>query len=386
MKFQDLVVAEASVENIRVLKQLTGAIWSSISPVAEGTIREGYLSQLSGFNRIYDVYKEHKQFAKPFQIMETTKIKLVNDSSYEDPYYKKSKSVWGYHSGADNLLLIWINNIQNQTSSLETAARSTLAHELRHLFQYALYPRYFDSRQAFQKPYKQQQIEIDAVWSQLLSADIDVEDYRDQPTEFVQTVMQRLQAYKQLSDPEVQHYARKTIKYHRQFFDENTETEWRRLITIQGKEITQNADYSVDNFVGDVIQALDDYVQPKIKDPRVKQQVLNYYSGETRKEYKRLSAGVRYQRRKKTIIDQLIPTWEKLTNRYAGQWMDPTVGVLRLSVAIVTDLDPQIRAAAGSNPDLYKELSVWFLRLTRQRIETSRNSYKQQTAASTGQP
>ena len=386
MKYQDLVVSEASVENIRVLKQLTSAIWSSLPPVEEGTIREGYLSQLTGFNRIYDVYKENKQFARPFQTMETTKLKLVNDSSYEDPHYKQNKNIWGYHSGAENLLLIWINNIQAQTSSMETAARSTLAHELRHLFQYALYPKYFDSRQAFQKPYKQQQIEIDAVWSQLLSADIDVEDYRDRPTEFVQAVMQRLRAYKQLSDQEVQHYARKTIKYHRQFFDENTETEWQKLIAKYGKEIAQNADYSVDNFVGDVMQALGDYVQSNIKNTKIEQQVLNYYSGETRKEYKRLSAGVRYQRRKKTIIDRLIPTWEKLTNRYADQWMDPAVGVLRLSVAIVNDIDPQIRAAAGSNPDLYKELSIWFLRLTRQRIETSRNSYTQQTAASKRQP
>ena len=46
----------------------------------------------------------------------------------------------------------------------------------------------------------------------------------------------------------------------RQFFDENTETEWRRLISKYGKEIAQNADYSVDNFVGDVVQALSDYL------------------------------------------------------------------------------------------------------------------------------
>lgn len=386
MKYQNLIIAEASVENIRVLKQLASAIWSSLPKVEEGTIREGYLSELPAFNRIYDAYKDHKQFARPFQTMETTKLKLVNDSSYVDPHYKQNKDIWGYHSSNENLLLIWINNIQAQTTAVDHAARSTLAHELRHLFQYALYPKYFNSRQAFQKPYEKQQIEIDAVWSQILGSDIDVENFQEYPNEFVQEVMARLMAHKQLSDQEVQHYRKKTMKYFRQFFDENTETEWRRLISKYGKEIAQNADYSVDNFVGDVVQALSDYLKSNIKNPKIEQQVLNHYSGETRKEYKRLSVGIRYQRRKQTLINRLIPIWEKLTNRYADQWMDPSVGVLRLSVAVVNDLDPQIRAAAGNNPDLYKELSVWFLRLTRQRIETSRNSYTQQTAASKGQP
>lgn len=377
MKYQDIQLAEASVENIRVLRQLANAIWSSLPEVPEDTVKDVYLSQLSGFNRIYKVYQDHPKFDKPFQIMETTQLRIVNDVNYRDRYYDQKEGIWGYHSSSDNLLLIWTSNIRKQAFSTEGPAKSTLVHEIRHLFQHALYPKYFNSRQAFKKPYEKQQIEIDAVWSQLLGSDIDVEDFQEYPSEFVQEVMDRLMAYKQLSDQEVQHYSRKTMKYFRQFFDENTEAEWKRIVASWGKEIQSHRDYSVDNFVGDVMQDLGDYVKYKIRNPKIEQQVLDYYSGETRKEYKRLSAGPRQEKRKSAIISKIMPAWEKLTDRYREQWMDPKVGALRLAVTIVGDLDTEIRAAAGNNPDLYKELSVWFLKLTRERIEISRTWIKQ---------
>ena len=377
MKYQDIQLAEASVENIRVLRQLANAIWSSLPEVPEDTVKDVYLSQLSGFNRIYKVYQDHPKFNKPFQIMETTQLRIVNDPNYRDRYYDQKEGIWGYHSSSDNLLLIWTSNIRKQTYAVESSAKSTLVHEIRHLFQHALYPKYFNSRQAFKKPYEKQPIEIDAVWSQILGSDIDVEDFQEYPSEFVQEVMDRLLAYKQLSDQEVQHYSRKTMKYFRQFFDENTEAEWKRIVANWGKEIQSHRDYSVDNFVGDVMQDLGDYVKYKIRNPKIEQQVLDYYSGETRKEYKRLSAGPRLEKRKSTLISKIMPAWEKLTDRYREQWMDPKIGALRLSVAIVGDLDSEIRAVAGNNPDLYKELSVWFLKLTRERIETSRTWLKQ---------
>lgn len=373
MKYRDINLTEASVENIRVLKQLTNAIWSSLPEIPNDTVKDIYLSQLPGFNRIYKAYEGHDKFAKPFQIMETTQLRIVNDENYQDKYYDQKQNVWGYHSSSDNLLLIWMSNIRKQTYAVEASSKSTLVHELRHLFQHALYPKYFNSRQAFTKPYEKQQIEIDAVWSQILGQEIDVEDYRDYPREFVQEVMDRLMNTKQLSDSEVQHYSRKTLKYFRQFFDENTEAEWRRIVNMWGKEIKQHSDYSVENFVGDVMQDFADYVHYKVRDPRIEQQVLDHYRVETRKEYKRLSAEPRKERKKSVLISQLMPTWEKLADRYHEQWFNTDISPSRLAITLVGDMDPEIRKAAGNNPDLYKEISVWILRLTKERIDISRS-------------
>lgn len=373
MKYRDINLTEASVENIRVLKQLTNAIWSSLPEIPNDTVKDIYLSQLPGFNRIYKAYEGHDKFAKPFQIMETTQLRIVNDENYQDKYYDQKQNVWGYHSSSDNLLLIWMSNIRKQTYAVEASSKSTLVHELRHLFQHALYPKYFNSRQAFTKPYEKQQIEIDAVWSQILGQEIDVEDFRDYPREFVQEVMDRLMNTKQLSDSEVQHYSRKTLKYFRQFFDENTEAEWRRIVNMWGKEIKQHSDYSVENFVGDVMQDFADYVHYKVRDPRIEQQVLDHYRVETRKEYKRLSAEPRKERKKSVLISQLMPTWEKLADRYHEQWFNTDISPSRLAITLVGDMDPEIRKAAGNNPDLYKEISVWILRLTKERIDISRS-------------
>ena len=374
MRYRDINLAEASVENIRVLRQLANAIWSSLPEVPEDTVKDVYLSQLNGFNRIYKAYEGHNKFAKPFQIMETTQLRLVNDESYKDKYYDQNQNIWGYHSSSsDNLLLVWMSNILKQTYAVEASAKSTLVHELRHLFQHALYPKYFNSRQAFTKPYEKQQIEIDAVWSQILGQEIDVEDYRDYPADFVREVMDKLMNTKQLSDSEVQHYSRKTLKYFRQFFDENTEAEWRRIVNMWGKEIKQHSDYSVENFVGDVMQDFTDYIHYKVRDPRIEQQVLDHYRVETRKEYKRLSAEPRQQRKKSALITQLMPTWEKLADRYHEQWFNTDISPSRLAITLVGEMDPEIRKAAGNNPDLYKELSVWILRLTKERIDISRS-------------
>lgn len=385
MKYRDINLAEASVENIRVLRQLANAIWSSLPEVPEGTVKDVYLSQLNGFNRIYKAYEGHNKFAKPFQIMETTQLRLVNDESYKDKYYDQNQNIWGYHSSSDNLLLVWMSNIRKQTYAVEASAKSTLVHELRHLFQHALYPKYFNSRQAFTKPYEKQQIEIDAVWSQILGQEIDVEDYRDYPSDFVQEVMDRLMNTKQLSDAEVQHYSRKTLKYFRQFFDENTEAEWRRIVNMWGKEIKQHSDYSVENFVGDVMQDFADYVHYKVRDPRIEQQIIDHYRVETRKEYKKLSAGPRQEKRKKAIIDSIMPLWTDVTEEYRDQWFDPNYSSLKLMSTIIHRIDSAIRRATNpnNNPDLYKEIVVWFSRLTRERIQISRE-WQQHAAASRG--
>lgn len=382
MRYSDINLAEASVENIRVLKQLANAIWSSLPEVPEGTVKDVYLSQLSGFNRIHKAYEDHSKFAKPFHVMETTMLRLVNDENYNDPHYGTRQDVAGYHSGGENLMLIWISNIRKQTYAVKFSARTIMVHELRHLFQNALYPNYFNSRKAFANPYEKQQIEIDAVWSQILGSEIDAEDYREHPSAFVQDVMIRLLGNKQLSNAEIKHYRRKTLKYFRQLFDEDTETEWRRLIAIWGNEVKSYADYSVKNFVADVMQELGNYLRYKVKNPKIEQQIMDHYRAETRKEYKRLSVGTRQERRKTSIINSIIPLWTTVAEELRDQWFDPKVNSLRLMNTVVQRLDSPIRRATNpdKNPDLYKEIMVWFARLTRERIQSSRE-WQQRAAA-----
>lgn len=310
--------------------------------------------------------------------METTKLRVVNDPDYKDRHYPTERGVWGYHSSSENLLLVWLSNIHNQVGyRSDTHPRSTLAHEIRHLFQHALYPKYFNSMQAFKKPYESQQIEIDAVWSQLLGSELDVEDYRGYPNDFIEEVIGQLMARKKLSDKEIQHYSRKTMKYYRQFFDENTEAEWRRLITSWGREVQKHSDYTVQNFVGDVMQDLDDYLEYQINNPKIKQQVLDYYSGETRKEYKKLSAGHRNERKKKAAIEKLVPLWQNLVDHYRDDWFDPNVSGVKLTIRILGDMRDAMDKVAGNDYELRSKLSGWFGNMTRERIDIARSWMKQ---------
>jgi hypothetical protein len=366
---------EASIENIRVIKQLTNAIWSSLPDVPEGTVKDVYLSRLSGFNRIYNMYNDNEKFIKPFSIMETTKLRIVNDPNYKDPYYSTARGIWGYHSSNDNLLLVWMSNIRAHTKGhqLDTHLRSTLAHEIRHLFQNALYPKYFNSTQAFKKSYESQQIEIDAVWSQLLSSEIDVENYNGHPADFIEEVMGQLMSRKKLSDKEIQHYSRKTMKYYRQFFDENTETEWRRLIATWGKEVQKHSNYTVDDFLNDVVTELDDYLEYKINNPKIKQQVLNYYAAETRKAYKQLSAAPRQERKKSSVIEKLMPLWQDLVEHYRDEWFDPNISSVKLTAQILSNMSNSMDQAAGNNYELRSKLAAWFGNMTRERIAAARS-------------
>lgn len=367
---------EASVENIRVIKQLTGAIWSSLPVVPEGDVYEVALSQLTGFDRIYRMYMDDEKFKPVFRRMATTRLRVVNSLEYRDPEFGQKPNIWGYHSSQRNLLLIWQSNIARRTGGgtrLDAAARSTLAHEIRHLFQYRLYPEYFKSLKAFGKPYERQQIEIDAVWSQTLGSEIDVEYYEGDPEGFAAAVMRRLTATKELTGKERRHYYRKTLKYYHQFYDEDTRARWLNIVTRRAAQVEQDPDYSVENFVGDVIEDLENYLMIKFKNSIIKRQILDHYTMETRQMYKKLTAGRRAERRQNSAIERLMPMWNQTVSRYRQEWTNPGVNSVKLTLRVLGDMDSALTQAAGGNAQLRNRLASWFGNRTRKHIDNSRS-------------
>jgi len=381
---KDKKLIEASIDNIEVLRDLTDAIWRSLPEIPEGEVYTNYVVQLRRVDKVFQKYENIEKFKKAFEILGTTRIVVVNDETYKDRHYPTEKGVWGYHSAAENLLLIWLSNIIGATgfSNPINYAKSTLVHELRHLFQHAEYPEYFKSRQAFKKEYKKQPIEIDAVWSQILGQEIDIEGYESYPEDYVQEVLQKLMDAKSLSDKEVQHYSRKTLKFYNQYFDKTVEKEWDSLVKNWGQYATTQSTYTVDNFVDDVIEELSRVVNRRFQDPLVRKKILNHYSQETRKHYRTITSGNRTEKRKKAYIDKLIPHWEKIAIETEDQWRDLKVNSVKLTGAIVRRMLDNHIAPMVKDPAMQKELTIWFTRLTRERIDAVRSWMQPKIAAS----
>lgn len=372
---------EASVENIRVIKQLTGAIWSSLPEVPEGEIYEAALPQLTGFDRIYRMYMDDEKFKPVFRRLETSWLRVVNSVEYRDPSYGQNPNIWGYYSAKRDLLMVWKSNIArkiqmpegpNRTNSIEYYSRSTLAHEIRHLFQYALYPEYFHSLRAIRAPYEGRPIEIDAVWSQILGSEVDVEYFEGDPEGFAEEVMRRL-SKKQLRGFERKHYYRKTVKYYHQFYDEDTRARWLNIVTRRTARVEQDPDYSVENFVGDVIEDLENYLMIKLKNTMIKRQILDHYTLETRQMYKKLTADRRAERQQSRAIERLMPVWNQTVARYRQEWTNPRVNSAKLTLHVLGDMDRALNDVAGGNARLRNRLASWFGNYTQKHINNSRS-------------
>lgn len=376
---------EASFENVEMLKELANSIWNSIPEVEEGQVYENYVSQLRRVDKVFQKYEKMDKFKKAFEILGTTRIRVVNDENYKDRHYTADQGVWGYHSASENLLLIWLSNIMRPeviSIRYSGSAKSTLVHELRHLFQHAEYPEYFKSRQAFRKEYSRQPIEIDAVWTQIIAHDIDVDQFETYPEDYVQEVLGSLMSKKSLTDKEIQHYSRKTLKFYNQYFDKNVEKEWNTLINTWGQYAKTQSTYTVDNFVGDVIEELSRVINRRTNSDLVKKKLLNHYAQETRKFYRTITTEPRNEKRKKAYIDKLIPHWQQIAADTEDQWRDLNVNSVKLTGAIVRRMLDQHIAPLVKDTAMQKELTIWFTRLTRDRIDATRSWIQPKIAAS----
>lgn len=377
MRYTDLIVHEATTENIDILKKLGNSIWKDLPGVPYGVVKKIYLSQMPSFDALYQQYRDHKKFAPVFQVLETTRIHLINDDRYVDRWHHNSTDIWGYHSSSENLLLLWINNIAKQVEStnMRQAVFTTLVHELRHLFQYALYPQYWQDHKAFKKPYEERDIEIDAVWSQILSSIVDVADYKNNAESFLTIVMRALMSEKKLNQKQITHYGRKTIKYHHQFFNKSIQNKWHEIVNNWKSLAT---DYPVDrenmnNWVYQVMEDLGEFIINHVNTPSLHRPLIHYYTQASRREYKRITAEIRQSNRINQLISKLMPAWRNIVGQLQTEWYDPTTNSLKLMNRIIQRLDPYISQTTNNNQQLSMTIRKWFVKWTKQKIDDSRN-------------
>jgi hypothetical protein len=377
MRYTDLIVHEATVENIDILKKLAKAIWKDLPRVSHGETRIFRISQLPSFESIYQQYRDHKKFARVFDRLKDYQIHVVNNNRYFDYQYGDDPDILGYHSAKYKMLLIWLSNINRHFPGVDTTehAVSTLIHELRHLFQHALYPRYMSSLKAIRKPYEEQDIEIDATWSQILGSVITVDYYADDASKFADIVMQTLTTEKKLNAKQLKHYRIKTIKFHQQFFSKKIENAWKEIVDDWESLATDHSvnKTNMNNWVYQVTSDLRDYIINNVHDTKLRQPLINYYRQMSIREYKRITAPTRQSNRTDKSIMQLMPAWRNIVSQMQAEWHDPNTNTLKLMNRIIQRLDPYISRATNNDQQLSTTIRQWFVRWTKQKIIDSRD-------------
>lgn len=90
--------------------------------------------------------------------------------------------------------------------------RSILIHELRHVFQSFIFPKYYDKIADSNVDYRKDKTEIDASWMHHLE-DNDPRAFQS-VSQYVNEIMDSLAFYKSLTAKELKHYLRKTARYY----------------------------------------------------------------------------------------------------------------------------------------------------------------------------
>jgi len=90
--------------------------------------------------------------------------------------------------------------------------RSILLHELRHVFQSFIYPKYYHKIEVSNVDYRKDKTEIDASWMHHLE-DYDPREFQT-GAQYVNEIMDSLASYKSLTAKERKHYFRKTARYY----------------------------------------------------------------------------------------------------------------------------------------------------------------------------
>jgi hypothetical protein len=218
-------ITEATIVNIELLDEISEIILSelpdSIDKNTKVIIEGYYLSD--DLKKIYKKYKKTKY--------QKALIKVAS-TDYVFTFGKTKSKDYGYYDASNAKIIIHLYNSINyrnrdinklsKSQIMNTRnVKSTLVHELRHLFQYSEYPEYF-SKDLSNQDYKKSKVEIDAAFTHIIQ-ETDPFKY-ELPNRFAQTVMVGLIHYKDLTDKQIKHYHKKAIDYFYQF-NKKIETE-----------------------------------------------------------------------------------------------------------------------------------------------------------------
>jgi hypothetical protein len=180
-----------------------------------------------------------------------------------ETYYKKNSAIGSYMSQPRLTLTIYVSAFMRSSSEVSLTDilqhkvsgagiqtfRGILLHELRHLFQSQLYPKFYD-KDGRKEDYNSMQIEIDAAWSHHLE-DFSVAEY-DNVRNYVLAVMSSFSRYKSLTPEQKQHYIKKTATYWTEMTtgEKAGETSAERL-RISREKFKKTLVYCLGNLSGD---------------------------------------------------------------------------------------------------------------------------------------
>lgn len=332
-------ILEATYENLSVLEKLTNVILKNTPVIPKNSVKSFYVAGMNGFDQIYKEYENNEKFKRAFSTLETTRVTYVNDPEYDDPYYGKNAKWGGYHDGVRNHIVVFAYNysftsrdVEPESYAFRHKISKTLVHELRHLFQYAIYPNYFHSRKAFHLPYEERNIEVDASWSDILGSlhRDEIINGASEPKEFTDYVMNELKRLKRLSPSVEKHYRRKTIAYLNDYISKDINNKLEELLDSQKRYYQSHFPLDIEDeikfIIDDVIFQLQRHATHNLNKPLNEKQ-LQVYRKKIRSVLQQLFSPQKREKKIKEYIAKYEDQWREILENYLGSTGDKSLNV-----------------------------------------------------------
>lgn len=220
MKIEQIIY-EGTTENMAVIRDITNLVVANlpeIIPIEGNVILGGYdlVATPDANYTLNDLIKKYPSQAKTLKYMEET--------IFSFPHYRTNVGVkiYGQYSYLDNEITINVAGIAQWSDSIEKKKLiddkyniygliPVLFHEIRHVFQNKTYDDHFYGK-GRQGDYKQRDIEIDAMWHNILET-YPIKRFKNAKA-YATVVMNDLKTHRDITPKQEKHYWYKTIKYY----------------------------------------------------------------------------------------------------------------------------------------------------------------------------
>jgi hypothetical protein len=205
---------EATNINVKIINEIIDQIFYMLPKELE-------LSELTKTFTIHgsrlDLEKLSEQFPKFndfFDHIKNVRFQFLNSPRFEDHPTK------GLYNPDENLIVVNVSGILGYFAHPKSALTdrkgtfsvyAVMFHEIRHVMQHKDYPDFFTSKKDRDKDYKKRDIEIDAMWYNIIAV---YNPSKFRPKAFAHRVIEDLLHYRELTDKQKDHYYKKTLKYY----------------------------------------------------------------------------------------------------------------------------------------------------------------------------
>ncbi len=220
MKIEQIIY-EGTTENMAVIRDITNLVVANlpeIIPIEDTVILSGYdlVATPDANYTLKDLIKKYPS--------QTKTLKYMEETIFSFPHYRSNVGVktFGQYAYLDNEITINVAAIAQWTDSIATKKLiedryniygliPVLFHEIRHVFQNKTYDDHFYGK-GRQGDYKKRDIEIDAMWHNILET-YPVVKFKNAKA-YATVVMNDLKNHRDITPKQEKHYWYKTIKYY----------------------------------------------------------------------------------------------------------------------------------------------------------------------------